>query len=180
MKTNPSTENNEKEITRRKFFGYIIGGVGTVVSVGVATPLVGYILSPIWKKSKPIGSPIGRLSDIPTGEPKYLTYEERVRDGWYTRTLSRAAWVVSDGDQVVVYDPRCTHLICPYYWDKERQIFQCPCHDGRYNLEGEVLHGPPPRPLDKFEFYLDGDNIVVTGRIIRGQTGSREGWQPLV
>jgi Rieske Fe-S protein len=154
----------------------VVGGIGGLIGTATAVPLVGYFISPIWRKSKPIGSPIARTTEIPVGEPKFVTYEQRLRDGWYINTFSKGAWVVNKGNEMAVYDPRCTHLNCPYYWDKEKGIFQCPCHDGRYDIDGNVLHGPPPRPLDKLEFYLDADNIVVTGRIIRGEPGSREGW----
>ncbi len=71
-------------VTRRRFLGYVIGGVSGVIAAAVATPLIGYFVSPIWKKSKPIGSPIARVNEIPIGEPKFVTYEERVRDGWGT------------------------------------------------------------------------------------------------
>ncbi|NIS70796.1 MAG: Rieske 2Fe-2S domain-containing protein [Proteobacteria bacterium] len=166
-------------VTRRRFLGYVVGGVSGIITAAVATPLIGYFVSPIWKKSKPIGSPIARVNEIPIGEPKFVTCEERVRDGWYITTLSKGAWVVNKGNEMVVFDPRCTHLNCPYYWDKERGIFQCPCHDGRYDIDGNVLHGPSPSPLDRLEFHIDDDTIVVTGKLIRGEPGSRESWQML-
>ena len=172
---------NNAQVSRRRFLGYLVGGIGGLITAAVATPLVGYFISPIWKKSKPIGSPIARTGEIPVNEPKFVSYEQRVRDGWYTTTLSRGAWVVNrDNKEMVVFDPRCTHLNCPYYWDKDRGIFQCPCHDGRYDLEGNVLHGPPPRPLDRLEFYIDNNSIVVTGKLIRGEPGSHDGWQALL
>jgi cytochrome b6-f complex iron-sulfur subunit len=55
----------------------------------------------------------------------------------------------------------CTHLGCLVKYDKERQIFICPCHAGEFNLEGNVISGPPPRPLQKFAVRVDGDNIVI-------------------
>jgi cytochrome b6-f complex iron-sulfur subunit len=55
----------------------------------------------------------------------------------------------------------CTHLGCLVKYDKERQIFICPCHAGVFDLEGNVISGPPPRPLEKFAVRVDGDNIVI-------------------
>ena len=55
----------------------------------------------------------------------------------------------------------CTHLGCLVKYDKERQIFICPCHAGLFDLEGNVISGPPPSPLQKFAVRVDGDNIVI-------------------
>jgi len=55
-------------------------------------------------------------------------------------------WILNkDGKNFVVFDPRCTHLNCPYYWDKQANRFHCPCHDGRFDIDGNVIGGPPPR-----------------------------------
>jgi menaquinol-cytochrome c reductase iron-sulfur subunit len=158
---------NNTEISRRSFFGFIIVGVSSIIAVAVASPLVGYFLSPAWKKSKSLLTPIARVSDIPVGQPTYVTYEQRIRDGWYISTHSKGAWVVNRGDSgIIVFDPRCTHLNCPYYWDKEKEIFLCPCHDGKFDIDGNVTGGPPPRPLDRLEAIIEEGNISVSGKTI--------------
>ncbi|MGB8991992.1 MAG: ubiquinol-cytochrome c reductase iron-sulfur subunit [Desulfobaccales bacterium] len=55
----------------------------------------------------------------------------------------------------------CTHLGCLVNYHKERQIFICPCHAGIYDLEGNVISGPPPRPLEKFTVQVKGNDIVI-------------------
>ncbi len=167
-----ASEEDNKQITRRRFLGYVIGGISGIIGAAIATPLIGYFLSPAWKKSNPLLTPIAEVSNIPIGEPTYITYEQRLRDGWYITTLSRGAWVVNKGqNDINVFDPHCTHLNCPYYWDKEKQIFQCPCHGGEFDINGNVLAGPPPRPLDRLEFDIEKGTIVVTGKILRGKEG---------
>ena len=160
---------SKTQISRRKFLGYLIGGIGGVIGAVVAAPLVGYFLSPAWRKSKSLLTPIARTSDIPIGVPTFVTYEERMRDGWFVSTLSKGAWVVTkDGKEFIVFDPRCTHLNCPYYWDKQKEIFQCPCHDGRFDIDGNVTGGPPPRPLDRLEVMVEDDTILLSGKIATG------------
>ena len=47
------------------------------------------------------------------------------------------------------FGQKCTHLSCPVYFDREQQQLECPCHEGAFDARtGDVLHGPPPRPLD--------------------------------
>jgi menaquinol-cytochrome c reductase iron-sulfur subunit len=154
-------------VSRRRFLGYVIGGISGAIAATVGVPLVGYFLSPIWKKNAPLLTPIARTTEIPIGQPTFVTYEQRIRDGWYISTLSKGAWVVNqDNNQFIVYDPKCTHLNCPYYWDKDRQIFHCPCHGGEFDINGNVLAGPPPRPLDRLEFTIQEGSILLSGKII--------------
>jgi cytochrome b6-f complex iron-sulfur subunit len=55
----------------------------------------------------------------------------------------------------------CTHLGCLVKFDKERQEFICPCHAGTFDLDGNVVSGPPPRPLRKFAVSVADDNLVI-------------------
>lgn len=56
----------------------------------------------------------------------------------------------------------CTHLACTVqYEDSSKQIW-CACHNGWYDLAGRVVSGPPPRPLERYEVNVVGDDIFVT------------------
>jgi cytochrome b6-f complex iron-sulfur subunit len=55
----------------------------------------------------------------------------------------------------------CTHLGCLVNFDKAKQIFICPCHGGTFDLDGNVISGPPPLPLPKFAVKVSDSNIVI-------------------
>ncbi|NOY50717.1 MAG: ubiquinol-cytochrome c reductase iron-sulfur subunit [Chlorobi bacterium] len=55
----------------------------------------------------------------------------------------------------------CTHLGCTVYWEKDRQEFYCPCHQGRFNKDGQVIAGPPPKPLETYKTEISGDNVFI-------------------
>ena len=55
----------------------------------------------------------------------------------------------------------CTHLGCLVRWDRRARRFQCPCHQGQYNLSGEVVAGPPPAPLQRMMLKIDNDRVLV-------------------
>ena len=55
----------------------------------------------------------------------------------------------------------CTHLGCTVFWQKDRQEFFCPCHNGRFDKNGIVLEGPPPAPLDLYQVEIEGNNVFV-------------------
>ena len=77
-------------------------------------------------------------------------------------SVAASAWLVKQatGD-VVAFDPRCTHALCVYNWSGSTHEFKCQCHDGIFALDGSVVSGPPPRPLDRFPLRLVGNVIEV-------------------
>ena len=63
------------------------------------------------------------------------------------------------------YGQKCTHLSCPVYYSRDHQRLECPCHEGAFDAAtGNVLYGPPPRPLDAIEVELRGEQVWATGR----------------
>ena len=73
-----------------------------------------------------------------------------------------SAWVLtSNNKDFIVYDPRCTHLGCPYRWDADKKVFLCPCHNGVFGVDGQVISGPPPRPLNRYAAKVTGDRVMT-------------------
>ena len=82
------------------------------------------------------------------------------RDGWIESTDVKGVWVVRQpGNQYTVYNGRCTHLGCAYSWQPDQQQFTCPCHAGVYGMDGKVLAGPPPRPLDALQTRVESGQL---------------------
>ncbi len=76
-------------------------------------------------------------------------------------TVAGSAWLVrrSAGD-LVAFDPRCTHARCAYDWTADGQ-FACLCHKGFFRIDGSVISGPPPRPLDRFGVRETGGRMEL-------------------
>ena len=63
------------------------------------------------------------------------------------------------------FGQKCTHLSCPVYFDRDHQRLECPCHEGAFDSKtGDVLHGPPPRPLDAIVLEIRGNEVWAMGR----------------
>lgn len=75
--------------------------------------------------------------------------------------VAGSAWLVrrSTGEQVA-FDPRCTHAECAYDWT-DQASFACLCHRGFFRIDGTVISGPPPRPLDRFAVRETGGSIEL-------------------
>ena len=56
----------------------------------------------------------------------------------------------------------CTHLNCTVQYRPELQQIWCACHNGAYNLNGEVVSGPPPKPLEEYVVHIRNGAVVVS------------------
>ena len=55
----------------------------------------------------------------------------------------------------------CPHLHCIVNWNEVLKKFECPCHGAKFNPMGEVLEGPPPRPLDLYKLQVVVEKLVI-------------------
>lgn len=55
----------------------------------------------------------------------------------------------------------CTHMDCNVTYKPELHRFHCACHDGWYDEEGVNIAGPPPRPLERLEFRVQGEKLII-------------------
>lgn len=58
----------------------------------------------------------------------------------------------------------CTHLNCTVQYQEARREIWCACHNGTYDLNGRVVSGPPPKPLEELAVKIRGDEVVVSRR----------------
>ncbi len=69
--------------------------------------------------------------------------------------------VLRDGTGVTVRSLVCTHQGCEVFWDEQESVYRCPCHDAKYAPDGQVIAGPPPRPLPVRPARIDGERLLV-------------------
>ena len=79
----------------------------------------------------------------------------------------RKAYVVGTAGGVYALSAVCTHLGCITRLVSDENAIACPCHGSRFDLEGNVTHGPAPRPLPWLEVTQDADgNLVVDTSVV--------------
>ncbi|MBF0345839.1 MAG: ubiquinol-cytochrome c reductase iron-sulfur subunit [Nitrospirae bacterium] len=72
-----------------------------------------------------------------------------------------AVFIVAHADKCFALSPVCTHLGCLVSFSRHKNAFICPCHGGKYDVEGNVIGGPPPRPLAQLPLMVDKGKVYV-------------------
>ncbi|MBI3008540.1 MAG: Rieske 2Fe-2S domain-containing protein [Candidatus Omnitrophica bacterium] len=85
-------------------------------------------------------------------------------------------WIVRSNKGLYALFGKCTHLGCTPNWFEAEKRFKCPCHGSNFDVEGNVIAGPAPKPLFRAQVSLsdDGQILVDKGRL-ENNTDKREG-----
>lgn len=153
------------EVSRRDFIKVTTGIVGGLIGAMIGLPTVYYLIDPALREgSKEAWVPIGKLENMEIGKPYPFSFTRVQVNGWERTATSHGGFVIrnsEDSDDLFILNSTCTHLACTVNWSETDQVFLCPCHDASFGQQGEVLGGPPPRPLDRFtEFRLTDDGVL--------------------
>jgi len=145
-------------VGRRKFLRWAtaIGGVFSAFLAGV--PAARAFLSPTFRRTREEKwIRLGEVDQFDPDLPTKVDFVDAVHDAWVESRRLRSVWIYTeDGEAFRVYNGRCTHLGCNYSFDEDKKVFRCPCHMGFFALKtGDVLGGPPPRPLDTLEVKVE-------------------------
>ena len=140
-----------QRIRRRTFLDYSFTAALAALAGAVLYPVVNFLIPPKTKevtsqsvvaaKSAAIAANSGKIFAL-AGKPAIVL---RTPDGGL-----RAFTAV------------CTHLACTVQYRSDFQHIWCACHDGHYDLHGQVLAGPPPRPQVEYKVTVKGDDVIVT------------------
>lgn len=164
--TDTFLENHDPhEMSRREFMDRSIKAIGAFIAITVGVPAVGYLISPALQRQARGWVRLGRTSEVEIGVPTLFTVTIDKTTGWVKSEIDLAYFVYTeDGTNFTVMSNICTHLGCRTHWNEAGYIY-CPCHDGRFDVQGNVLAGPPPRSLKRVEFQVDANNNILIQEI---------------
>jgi Rieske Fe-S protein len=137
------------------------------MSAVLGLPAIAYIIGPSLRKQEPgAWQPLGPLSQVESStEPVLFTLSYLIEAGWRKTPKKEIVYVQHlPNGELLAHSNQCTHLSCIAHWEADQQRFFCPCHDGVYDRMGNVVSGPPPRPLDRYEIKVDEGMIWVAQR----------------
>lgn len=138
---------------RRTLVRWLLGGGFAASFASVVYPALRFMNPPEVSEASVNEVPAGKVQDLKPNSGKIVKFG------------SRPALLVRVGeDEWRAYSAVCTHLNCTVQYQDSTQQIWCACHNGLYDLNGKVVSGPPPAPLEEYAVRVRGDEVVISRR----------------
>ena len=158
------SDSNPHEVSRRDFIKGTTAVIGGLIGALIGIPSIAFLLSPAVKSQGESDAVIGLgpLANYPIGIPTRFDFTQTKVNGWERTATNYGLYVVRNSEnEVRVFSDVCTHLGCRVTWHEDQEHYISPCHDGHFGIFGDVISGPPPRPLDEFVTKIEGGELFV-------------------
>jgi Rieske Fe-S protein len=144
------------EFNRRGFLDALLAVGFVSTAVAIAYPVSRFLIPPPSGEPATASTSAGKAATLKPNSARIFKFGSR--PGIVVRT--------AEGD-VRAFSAVCTHLECTVQLKADTAQLWCACHNGLYDLGGNVVSGPPPRALEQFVVNLrgePGDEEIVISR----------------
>jgi len=139
-----------EKTSRRDFLNYVLG-IGFFGWIGaILYPMYSYLVPPKSPEVDTSNISIGKASEIENNSSKMFKIGNK--PGILIKTKE---------GELKAFSATCTHLDCTVQFNKDENLIWCACHNGKYDLNGTNISGPPPKPLTPFKISVQKDEIFV-------------------
>ena len=141
-------------MTRRGFFEKFVATLLGSTGLAFLAPALAYLYP---NKNFALGT-----RELLDAAGRAITADE-VGEGEHRTGLLQGSPVIllRRNGELTAFSAVCTHLGCNVAYFPEDEVFECPCHGGEYDVNGNVTAGPPPRPLPKVNVKVENGKIVL-------------------
>jgi menaquinol-cytochrome c reductase iron-sulfur subunit len=154
-------EFQEEAQTRREFLARMGVGLAGLAAVLAGVPIVGAFFSTPERREQ-FWHPVGEVDDFLIDETVRVVFTDPDALPWAGPAARSAAWLRRiDEEDFTAFSVYCTHTGCPVSWRAGANLFLCPCHGGVFDREGEVIGGPPERPLMRLDVRIRDQQVEV-------------------
>ena len=137
--------------SKRDFLKIVLGGGLVGWAATLLYPPFSYLNPPRQAEVEVTSVNVGKLAGIPKDS------------GTIVRFGNKPVLLVRSGsDQLRAFSAICTHLDCTVQFKSDIGMIWCACHNGKYDMNGRNVSGPPPRPLEEYRVVLQGDDVHIT------------------
>lgn len=137
--------------SKRNFLKFFLSSGIVALACSVLYPIFAYLKPPQEAAVDVSSVKAGKLGDIEKESGIIVKF------GTKPVILVRTA-----NDELRAFSATCTHLDCTVQFKKEMGLIWCACHNGKYDLTGRNIDGPPPRPLDEYRVIVQNGEIYIS------------------
>lgn len=139
-------------VTRRRLLNLFLAASGTAVGAAILYPVLRYLIPPPAEEAATAQVTLDfGPEELPANSGRIFRFGSR--PGIVVRTPA---------GELRAFNATCTHLDCTVQYRDDISHIWCACHNGHYDLQGENIKGPPPRPLQQFAVKVADGEIVVS------------------
>jgi len=140
--------------SKRDFLKYFLGGGFFAWITAVLYPVLAYMKPP--RQGEVLVSSVnaGKLADIPIDTGQIIKFGTKP-----------VILVHTASGELNAFDATCTHLDCTVQYRADMGVIWCACHNGKYDLTGRNIAGPPPRPLEPYRVVVQNDEIIISKNV---------------
>ena len=136
---------------RRRFLNGVLGGGFAALAAAVFYPVLRFVLPPKSAEAMANSVVAAAADELAPNTGKIFRFGNK--PGILVR--------LANGDYRA-FSAVCPHLNCTVQYRDDRGQIWCACHNGSFDLKGQVISGPPPRGLDPFDVDVrDGEVYVI-------------------
>lgn len=137
--------------SRRGFLTWFLGTSVGAMCVSVLYPVARYISPPEVPEAQTSSASAGPVEGLRPNDARLFRFGGQ--PGIVIRT--------TEGN-LKAFSATCTHLNCTVQYRGDLSRIWCACHNGFYDLTGNVAGGPPPRPLEEYQVNVANGEIIVS------------------
>jgi cytochrome b6-f complex iron-sulfur subunit len=138
------------DLSRRSFLNVLLGAGVFAWAGSVCYPIFEYFRIPPRKDDEPASVVAAKFADLKPNQGVIFKFGSEP-----------GLLIMTPDGKLCAVSAVCTHLDCTVRYRPDLQKIHCACHNGMYDLNGQNISGPPPRPLRQFKVVQRGDDVVV-------------------
>ncbi|MBK5298953.1 MAG: Rieske (2Fe-2S) protein [Vicinamibacteria bacterium] len=138
---------------RRDVLNWLLGSWLVGVLGSILYPIARYLVPPELPEAAPPSVVAGKATALATNSGRIVAFG-----------TAPVIVIRTPSGELCAFSATCTHLTCTVQYRPDLEHIWCACHNGHYDLNGRNIAGPPPRPLDRFDVTVQGEDIVIVRR----------------
>ena len=148
--------------SRRSFLRNATGLVGAGVALSLGGILGVSAVQPTLADLPRQWVPAGLADTFAVGSTRTVMLNYTRTQAFHTEAINVPVLVRRDSEEnFIFFSSTCPHLGCSVAWDAPTKRFKCACHGGAFDMDGNVVAGPPPSPLSRLPWKIDNGNVLV-------------------
>jgi Rieske Fe-S protein len=136
---------------RRSFITSILTLGAAGLSASIIYPIIKYLTPPKQREAEVSNVSAGKIKDMENDSYKIVRFGNKP-----------VILIKTDKGDFKALSAQCTHLDCTVQYKKSEGVIWCACHNGKYDLNGRNISGPPPRPLDPYIVQIKGEEVFIS------------------